>query len=451
MAGLWMLKIALLLACAGVVLKTLKLLGLPVIYQAAGVAFWSAGVLPYSDIRPELFSLLFFLTLLYILEKQRRVKLKPCAKEAVGVFLLFALWANLHTGFIVGLALAGLYGAWWALAAAVAGTLCNPYGLGPYEAAWEHLKLGGELARNIKEWHPLSFENPLYWPLWSTVFICGGLTTYRLAGKSRKTTLPWKPVIAMVGLGAGALARERMVLYFNAAAVAALAIMAGPAFKKPAVKKLVWAWLAAYAIFVSWLAVRVPWTPQFNYQYVCRRAASFIERERAAVEGLRLYNQWEWGGYLGWKLAPWYRVAQDGRYIFHGLLEQAAQAGADSGKWRQFMEQKMFDGALLPNLDQKLPSLRRYPDGSTRPFLRPWYFYYMPRERWALVYWDDQALFFIKRGAVAQAWLARHEYRYLRPKDEAALADALSRREIPEDQLAAERLRHDAPFPGRAD
>ena len=107
------------------------------------------------------------------------------------------------------------------------------------------------------------------------------------------------------------------------------------------------------------------------------------------------------------------------------------------------MEEKRFDGALLPNMSLKFPSRRLYPDGTSKDIARPWYLYNMPRERWALIYWDAQALFFIKRGAVAADWLARHEYRYFLPKDEAALGDALKRGEIPQDKLAAEKSRHE--------
>ena len=67
---------------------------------------------------------------------------------------------------------------------------------------------------------------------------------------------------------------------------------------------------------------------------------------------------------------------------------------------------------------------------------------YLPRQRWALVYFDDQALVFVDRAKVPADWLAAHEYRWLLPGDEAARLDAMNRREIPPAAFAAEAARH---------
>src|SRR3989338_3533800 len=314
MTGLWLFKIALLLACAAVLIRIPGVGALPPFFRAAALALWSAGVLPYSDIRPELFSLLFFSILFCFLERQRLRRIRTSGQEAVGLFLLFALWSNLHCGFILGLALAGAYRAGWVLAAAAAASLCNPYGAGPYLAAWQHWVAGAELSRNIKEWHPLSFENPVYWPLWFTLGLCAALTAHFLACWKTCKEFPWSPLLSMMILAGGTLAHKRLAPYFNVLAVAAVSLMIVPWLKRPLMKKAAWAWLAAYACFPIWLLPRVPWTSSFSYHSVCRQAAEFLERERNTLGGLRFYNQWEWGGYLGWRLYPWYKVAQDGRY-----------------------------------------------------------------------------------------------------------------------------------------
>ena len=166
--------------------------------------------------------------------------------------------------------------------------------------------------------------------------------------------------------------------------------------------------------------------------------------QEPALAPLRLFNQWEWGGYLAWRLRPWLRVFADGRYIFHGLLQEVAAAAESPERWQAFLDRRRLNAALVPNRAASMESLRRYPDGSTKPFQRPWYLFYFPRERWALVYWDEQALLFVERAVVPKPWLAAHEYRWLRPRDEAAFAVARSRGEISDNALASERARHSA-------
>jgi hypothetical protein len=135
-------------------------------------------------------------------------------------------------------------------------------------------------------------------------------------------------------------------------------------------------------------------------------------------------------------------VFGDGRYLFHSQLPEINAALTSAENLADFAARHNLDGFLIKNLDTKLPTTRSYPDGTTRAFDRPWFVTYLPRNRWALVYWDDQALVFLDRAKVAPAWLAAHEYRWTIPGDDAARADARSRGEIPDDAFAAETARH---------
>jgi hypothetical protein len=180
----------------------------------------------------------------------------------------------------------------------------------------------------------------------------------------------------------------------------------------------------------------------FNDRLVARRACDFVAHEGEALGGLRLFNQYEWGGYLGWRLGPGARVFGDGRYLFHGQLAELQDALTAPEKMKAFADRYALDGFLIKDYPSTLPSTRAYPDGSTRAFARPWHVFFFPRERWALVYWDDQALLFVDRAKTPAAWLAAHEYRWLRPGDDAARADALARGEIPLAVLRAETSRH---------
>jgi hypothetical protein len=168
-----------------------------------------------------------------------------------------------------------------------------------------------------------------------------------------------------------------------------------------------------------------------------------MAEERPVFEGLRLYNPWEWGGYLGWRLSPWHKVFDDGRYIFHGHLPEIGEAVTSVEKTKEYVDKQGFDGMLLRNVKSWFATRKAYRDGSTKKFLRPWYLFTFPKERWALVYWDEQALLIVDRRKVPAKWLAEHEYRWVRPFDDEAFAEALERKEIPADKVAAEKKRHD--------
>ena len=260
----------------------------------------------------------------------------------------------------------------------------------------------------------------------------------------------WPLLAATVVLGLMTLRHERSCPYFTVCACALLPLLARDMGWEDSVwtRRIAAGWAVAYALFLGWLAPRVVWTAQFNYKFVPRAAAEFMAAERAALEPLRLYNQWEWGGYLGWRLRPWYRVYWDGRYIFQGDLASADRAIQGPEDWRSFMDAGRLDGAVMVNLAKMMPARKRYPDGTLKDFPRPWYVFYMPKERWALVYWDSKAMLFVERGKVPRDWLALHEYRYARPNDGEALLEAIRLKEIPTSALAKEDERHERELAG---
>ncbi|HEX4046799.1 MAG TPA: hypothetical protein VH309_03145, partial [Elusimicrobiota bacterium] len=274
--------------------------------------------------------------------------------------------------------------------------------------------------------------------------------------------LPLLLAILLV-LGLGWLARRRASAFLLGAAFATLlaatfsarfgayfasagAMFAFSAFPKPRLS-FVAAGLAVLTAALYPVRIRIRQLP-FNDIYVARPAADFVAREQSALGGLRLFNQYEWGGYLGWRLGEGGRVFGDGRYLFAYQLPEINRALTSADALADFAARERIDGFLIRRLVTKFPSTRLYPDGTTRVFQRPWYVSYLPRSRWALVYFDRQALVFVDRAKVPPAWLAAHEYRWLLPDDEAARGDAVKRGEIPASALAAEAARHAAETSG---
>ncbi len=451
--ALWLLKGALLLGIWLVIDATLKLHELPAAARAAGLLLWSTAALMHADIRPELFSLLFFAGFLYVLESLRLERTRMRGKDLAGALAIFAIWADIHSGFLIGLTLIFIYGFVTAiegklrhfkdlakfLAAAGLGTLCNPYGLGPYEVAWGHWKSSGELSRTIAEWHAMSIKNPVYWMFWLLLLMSIAVTVSGLSRKGRRP-FPWAAMLTTGILAMGALSHERVASFFNITAVFLICVVAATEGHRGL--RALRGGTALCAGIALWLIPGIYRGGFFNGQFVPLKAAEFLARQRRVIEPLRVYNPWSWGGYLCWRLAPWHKVFGDGRYLCHAHLSREAQATAEAGRWREFLSEQSIDAALLENLPITLPTVKIYPDGVKKQFQRPFYLFYLPREDWALTYWDEKSLFFVRRGTVPASWLKEHEYRYVRPGDQAAFAEAIERHEIPQLDVDAESLRH---------
>lgn len=447
LAGLWVLKAALLAVAGAVVWALLSRRGLPPPARAAAVGLWVAAMVPRADIRAELFSLAGFAWLLCLLETRWDAAARGGERwrRAAACAALFALWANLHGGFAYGLLLLALYAARDALgggrrglalcaASGVAGALLNPYGAQVYAVLARHGREAGALTRYIMEWGPLSLGRPGHWPTWALLAAAAALLARRWRRERRA------PLWELLLLGAFAvpgLRHARLAAYF---ATLACALMAARA---PVSARAASGALALCAAFGLWTGARAGVFRRVAHaEYLPVRAAAYLERSEE-LRGLRLYHPWGWGGYLGYRLAPRTQVFQDGRYIFHELLLEGAEAIRAPSTWQDFLAQYGVNAALMENAPLSFPTERVYPDGSRKAFARPYYLGTMPREAWALVYWDEKALLFVRRGALAQGRLARLEYSLARPGDEAALADALARGEIDRARWEAELARHE--------
>jgi hypothetical protein len=427
--GLWTAKAVLLLLAFLPVEGFLRDRKASPLERAVGAAIWAAAILPKADLRADLISAAFFAWQLR--------RLAAGKASFVAGFFAFALWANLHAGFALGLA---LYPA-WALAqrlfrrerpaglaaeacGAALGVLLNPYGLSLFTVFATHAL--DPVRAGVAEWGPFSLRYRFHWPFGATV-AAGAWAAWR----ARRAD----PVLACAAaaLGAASLYSSRFSVYFPAAAVPLIAAAVPPA-----------ASLAVLSVLLAASLRVVAWGRPYQDLFVARRAVDFIAGQRAELGGLRLFNMYEWGGYLGWRLGPEGRVFGDGRYLFHGQLGELQDALTGPGRMAEFVDRRGLEALLVRNFPDRFPGVRVYPDGTRRELRRPWYLTLLPRERWALVWWDAQALVFVDRAKAPAAWLAAHEYRWLRPGDDEALADALSRGEAPVAAVAAEKSRHAA-------
>ncbi|MBI5625266.1 MAG: hypothetical protein HY924_15925 [Elusimicrobia bacterium] len=465
-AGLWSLKVSLMLVSAGVLVATLRLYGVPGSFIAAGVVAWSAGNLPRADLRPEQFSVIAFSLLFLYLERLRLTGGRPGPKAMAAVFAGFSLWTNFHAGAVLGFFLIACYllsdacERRWSEAVGVAGlasigflgTLVNPGGIAPYFVTLEHWGSKTDLSRHIQEWSATTFGNMFHQPFWLVLAVFLVAVVLRLWSAKKRGAervgagrFPTGPVLAAAVLGLVAVRHVRFGAFFIPLAVPLILHLAARSGRLagPWAGRSAAAMAACYAVFLGAVVARLSWPGFYDARHVPVAAAEFAAANRPVFEGLRLYNPWEWGGYLGWRLGPWHKVFDDGRYIFHSHLPEIGEAVKSVEKTRIYVDKQGFDGLFLRNIKSQFATRKAYRDGSTKNFMRPWYLFSFPKERWALVYWDEQAMIFLDRRKAPASWLASREYKWVRPHDDEAFAEALERKEIPAKRVAAEARRHE--------
>jgi hypothetical protein len=240
--------------------------------------------------------------------------------------VLFAVWANMHGGWIVGTGVATLWiagrlidtrsvrvvlPAAAALVVAVAATVINPYGW----RLWWFLGSTVRMSRNISEWRPLWQQaDASDLVLWLVISV-GIVATTAIR---RRGSLTWAAALPVAWLAVTSLLVTRLSPLFAEVAVlsfarswqsASSAARARPARVRPAAFAMVDAMavvLVAAPFVISQaqcLAIRGPWAPDLT------AASAFAS---PFVHG-RLVLPFDWGEYALWQFGPRLRVSMDGR------------------------------------------------------------------------------------------------------------------------------------------
>ncbi|MEI8190050.1 MAG: hypothetical protein WCI75_10075, partial [candidate division NC10 bacterium] len=446
--GLWALKLLLFAAGAALLWLFLGLYRTSAAGRAVCVLAWALSLSTANDLRPENFSLVFFTALWGYIESGRlgaRAQLRPLL-EGAGFAAFFALWANLHAGFVCGLALLGIYAAadlakrrsWrlpGVLALAAAASLLNPYGAALYRVLYEHYGALGELKTFIREWQEPGLHARWLWPFWAVL-----LASYlaALARQLRSHDVPAEHLACLFLFGISASVHARMSVYFLSAAIPITACsFAGLAGGRR--RALLSAAAAAELGFFFWAVV--PELGRFDFfqpRFVPAQLTRFLEAERAPLGGKRLFSPWHWGGYLGFKLTPDMKVFADGRYIFHGLLSPMYAATRSPEDYRAFLDRYDVEVAAIERTRQFLPMEAALKGGRKALLWRPFYLFFLPKKDWALVYWDSQGMAFIRRSAAPPHWLNGREFTAFRPDDLKAAEELLKEGRLRRADLAAE-------------
>jgi len=125
------------------------------------------------------------------------------------------------------------------------------------------------------------------------------------------------------------------------------------------------------------------------------------------VEG-PIFNSFHWGGYITWRDFPRRRVLVDGRgYLPPGVIEEMAFARVYPVHLERLREAYGFDVVLL--------SYPHYSGHRVEDVIGADADQGLTSPDWALVYWDDLALVYLRRTARLATVIERDAYRYVRP------------------------------------
>ncbi len=324
--------------------------------------------------RPQILNMLLTAILLYLLY-QLRQKRRPVWWAFPA---LIALWANLHSGYFLAYIIiasvlisdllahlldyrtsATLDGRALRNLALVLGVCIIAAGLNPngYKILWYPFETLSSQAmqKYIQEWAPPAFNQPRYWPAIALLF--AGVLAFILSRRRRDLT----DLTLFFGLLFMALLSARHIPFFALVS----APMLSRYFSDVELGRLRWDLSAPYLprpmpnalVLINWLLVlvfvavgasRVSKVLAENQQVNPARfpvhAVEFVQRQGLATQ--RIYNSYDWGGYLIWR---GFKVFIDGRadVYLDDFINQYALAYLIQDDWRVPLNKFSVDYILI--------------------------------------------------------------------------------------------------------
>jgi len=403
--------------------------------------------------RIELFSLLFIMVtlgLLHAFRKKDQIKLRALPFI---FFFLFVLWVNIHGGFIYGIGIIAclfLGSLWsnesvpyrkmlgWTLCASILGSCINPYGPRIFELFIVLLKSRHDLTI-ISEWTPSTmFNQPTFWLVFVLTLLGLGSGILRNFSEAKF----WAPAVLLFSVWGshyvrnGAVAAPILLCYLAAFTNRIMSSQTNnlPRFKKTA------AWILAIIVLsFSGKNLLSAWPNQLVSPYHSPgKAISFIREN--AIQG-HIYNSFEFGGYLSWAFGTNQKIFMDGRLLFFPLVKyeqilnsESAQTGS-SQPWEKYFAHFDVDTALMRYPKETLTGVSPFPLTCTN--------FMFPAKSWALVYWDDAALVFVKRIDKFKSLIHQHEYKFVTPYNPEQMLYLYSMKTVSAADINSELERHE--------
>ena len=340
-------------------------------------ALAGASSLTAMGVRPQLLNVFMLSLFAYLFEK-----IKKRRRDSRWLFLfppLAWLWANLHGGFLVGIAFLtvvttgealqqaffpqkarGLKGPGVKRLAQITGislllTLINPNGYLLWLHPFLHLKSPLMQAR-IVEWFSPDFHNPIFWPF--ALMMAVGFLGWIFSKRRREVT----EILLFLGTAWWGLSSVRHIPLFAVLNAPMISRHLLSSFKKTSLHS----WLnqrepkirfTPAQIFFHWfLAGSVLWASarwamdtlknneaDIRKQYPAA-AVDFLQREGWARK--RGFNEYHWGGYLIWRGLP---VFADGRADVYGdrFLSEYFKTLDLKPDWKKALDQFKVEYVLI--------------------------------------------------------------------------------------------------------
>jgi hypothetical protein len=348
------------------------------------VAFGGMIALRYWTVRPQAFTWLLLAVLLYTLHAYHR----DGKGHLWHLPLLMLVWANLHAGYVIGLALMGLWLAAMAaerviwkerrdlrgpalvLVASFAVTALNPNGLALLTYPLTYVAPGNASYNLITEWQSPDFHLPVHLPLALGIVVLvaigvvgSGRNLFRLGLAALFTFLALQssrhqPVFALVFvLVVGDVLRERW-------AWARL----DDAEPRPArgSQALNWSLLAAAVLTALVVVPQLPGaqlSASPNIEAAPGYPVEGAEFIRTHYPEARMFNAYVWGGYLINELYPRQQVFIDGRPDMYGdaLVEEYLNVVAIQSDWQDILARYDVDLVIIQKESALATVLRESP------------------------------------------------------------------------------------------
>lgn len=309
--------------------------GGPLPARIFALALGVAAATPIFSVRPQIFTYALASAFLLVLSRYFE---SGSSRLLWWLPALTILWVNFHGGYILGLTIillfvAGAVADWFfagvdagttkrrvvALVLACAGCIAvvpfNPNGLALYVYPVVTLRAWGAQT-DILEWRSPDFHLPIFRP-----FALLLLLTIAVLALSPKRQKP-RQVLLFLFFTLSALYGMRNLPFFVLVAFPLLAEYAVlPVWRFPAMSANVLKTIQVIAVFLAAVASAKIVSDHLGAELdreqsrFPARAASFLDAQRLPVP---LFNSYDFGGYLIWRLYPRYRVYIDGRTDLYG-------------------------------------------------------------------------------------------------------------------------------------
>lgn len=372
------------------------------VYVAGLVTLWAAlATRPLWGPRPQIISL--SLTALWLLILERSEENPKLLWWSLPILLL---WVNLHAGFALGLAFSALFVAGEWLDGSFTGTKnsprlgfsalillvdllvvpLNPNGTKLYFYPIETLH-STAMQSYIAEWASPNFHRPEYWPFLTLI-----LAAFVVVCWSRSRVRPRDLLLLVLTLVAS-LRSIRLIPAFILIASPLVArwveiwLISRPftplrlRHKMPTpMRRLLHGTILIFTTAFIGLEIRqvVQQQPAVEMQAFPVRAISFLQKHPPSGH---LFNNYDWGGYIIWKLYPCTKVFIDGRADLYkdaygdALLHHFADAYELKDGWRDTLRRWQVQAVLIPPTSALAAGLRESAE-------------------WSVLYEDRQAILF---------------------------------------------------------